>query len=196
MCKPTTNRLLQVAFVLGQLCLTIIAICFPPPIGSYNTSIITTKLIDHRRLDPYAPTAQPRSLMISLFKPASPPACSLYLTPYLDPITATFEDAEYAYAGALPGSIEALRLEICHRHTRLDSYPGHFVKVPTYPLVLFSPGMGRTRLLYNAMAQQYVFLNDNSFLSSRIFNLPLDYAKCKSIESIRLHNVLDIMATC
>ncbi|KIN06343.1 hypothetical protein OIDMADRAFT_38650 [Oidiodendron maius Zn] len=154
MYKAATNRLLQAALFFGQLCLSIHAISFPPPIGHYNTSIVTAELVDHSRLDPYASTPQPRSLMISLFKPVSPSACSPYQAPYMDPITAAFEDAEYAGFGVLPGSVEALSMEICQRNTRLDLSPGHFVKVPTYPLILFSPGMGNTRLFYSAMAQQ------------------------------------------
>ena len=155
MYRVTLHGLFQTAMIFGELCLGINAICFPPPIGHYNTSIVISELVDHRRLDPYAPTHQLRSLMISIFKPVSPSECSLSPAPYMDPITAAFEDAEYADDGVPPGSVEALSLEICQRHPRPS--PGHFAKVPTYPLVLFSPGMGDSRLLYSAMAQQYVF---------------------------------------
>ena len=182
MYKAVTNRLLQAALFFGQLCPSINAICFPPPIGHYNTSIVTAELVDHSRLDPYASTPRPRSLMISLFKPVSPSACSLYQAPYMDPITAAFEDAEYAGVGVLPGSVEALSLEICQRNTRLELTPGHFVKVPTYPLILFSPGMGNTRLFYSAMARQYVFLVINSLLSLRLYILPCGHVNATAYD--------------
>jgi hypothetical protein len=152
------KRLLQTAFLLGELCLSIIAVCFPPPIGPYNTSIVTAELVDDNRLDPYASTPQPRALMVSIFHPVSPAACSLHEAPYMDPITAAFEDAEYADVGVLPGTFEDITLGICQQNIWSNLNPNRFVKLSTFPLVLFSPGMGNTRFIYSAMAQQCVFL--------------------------------------
>jgi hypothetical protein len=106
-------------------------------------------------LDPYAPTPQPRTLMISLFHPVPPAACCPSLTPYMDPITATFEDEQYAHAGIPAGAFGSLNLQTCKPCTKSTSSR---VKGPKYPLVLFSPGLGNTRLLHSAMAQQYVYL--------------------------------------
>lgn len=151
------KRLVQAALLLGVLCLGAKSISFPPLIGPYNTSMVMTELVDRRRWDPYAPTYQPRALMISLFYPVSRAACSPHQSPYMDPITAAYEDDEYAYAGILPGALESITLEICQRHSKSNLYSGHRERgqrLPIYPLVLFSPGMGNTRLLYNGMAQQ------------------------------------------
>lgn len=150
----TPRRLLQAALLLGELCLSVKSVSFPPPIGPYKTSIVTTELVDHHRRDPYAPGSQPRALMVSLFYPVSQNECSPYQSPYMDPITAAFEDTEYAYAGILPGSFGLPTLEVCQRNSKSNSHPHHQERAKAYPLVLFSPGMGNTRLLYNGMAQQ------------------------------------------
>ncbi|EAU34937.1 predicted protein [Aspergillus terreus NIH2624] len=145
------NYLMLGAF-FAQLLLRSNAVSFPDTIGQYDTSIATTQLVDHHRLDPYAPTPQPRTLMISLFHPVPPAACCPSLTPYMDPITATFEDEQYASAGIPAGAFGSLTLRTCKPCTKsTSSGPG---KGPKYPLVLFSPGLGNTRLLYSAMAQQ------------------------------------------
>ncbi|KAF4210833.1 hypothetical protein CNMCM5878_003774 [Aspergillus fumigatiaffinis] len=142
---------LMLAALFTQLLLSSNAVSFPGTVGPYNTSIATTQLIDHHRLDPYAPTPQPRTLMISLFHPVPPAACCPSLTPYMDPITATFEDEQYAHAGIPAGAFGSLNLQTCKPCTKSTSSR---VKGPKYPLVLFSPGLGNTRLLHSAMAQQ------------------------------------------
>jgi hypothetical protein len=154
MLKIAPKHLMQTALVWAEFLPTTDAVCFPSPVCPYNTSVATAELIDYRRLDPYAPIPQPRALMISLFHPVSPAACSLDLTPYMDPITAAFEDAEYAPDGVQPGAVESLYLQMCHPHPKSNLHSGRRDQVSTYPLVLFSPGMGNTRLFYSAMAQQ------------------------------------------
>lgn len=165
MFQAPAEHLIQVTLVFAQLFLTIDAVSFPLPAGSYRTSLTKAELIDHQRPDPYATTPQPRSLVISLFYPVSPAACSPTLAPYMDPITAAFEDTEYAQDGVPAGAFESLNLQVCH-----SPRP---VELSIYPLVLFSPGMGNTRLLYSAMAQQCVFLIITSFN----YSIPLKYLK-------------------
>lgn len=166
MFQASAELRMQVALAFAQLFLTIDAVSFPPPAGSYGISLTKAELIDHQRLDPYAPTPQPRSLMISLLYPVSPTACSPYLAPYMDPITAAFEDIEYAQDGVPAGAFESLNLQGCQ-----SLRP---VELSIHPLVLFSPGMGDTRLFYSAMAQQCVFLVITTFNYSSI---PLKYPK-------------------
>ncbi|EED14585.1 PAF acetylhydrolase family protein [Talaromyces stipitatus ATCC 10500] len=151
MFKPSDKRLLLAA-LFTQLLPSINALSFPATVGSFNTSIATTLLVDHHRLDPYAPTPHPRTLMISLFHPVPPAECFSSLTSYMDPISATFEDNEYAPVGVPAGAFGSLTLETCKPCPA--SNPRRGVKGPNYPLVLFSPGLGNTRLLYSAIAQQ------------------------------------------
>ncbi len=152
----SSDKCLLLVGLFAQLLPSIVgAVSFPAPEGLFNTSIATTQLIDHHRLDQYAPTPQPRTLMISLFHPVPPAACCLSLTTYMDPISATFEDEEYAPVGVPAGAFSSLTLQSCKPYPA--SNPSRRVKSPNYPLVLFSPGLGNSRLLYSAMAQQYVF---------------------------------------
>ncbi|OOQ87298.1 PAF acetylhydrolase family protein [Penicillium brasilianum] len=151
MFKLSKQRLL-LAGLFAQLLPSIGAVSFPAAVGSFNTSIATTQLIDHHRVDPYAPTPQPRTLMISLFHPVPPASCCLSPTPYMDPISATFEDEEYAPVGVPAGAFGSLTLQTCKFCPA--SNPSRCVKGSDYPLVLFSSGLGNSRLLYSAMAQQ------------------------------------------
>ena len=121
------------------------AITLPAPTGPYNTTIATFKLTDKNRLDPYAPTKTPRALMISVFNPIPASQCSALLTPYMDPITAEYEDAVYAPLGIPAGTFGSINLQACKPNPR---------NARAYPIVLFSPGSGNSRLGYNAMAQQ------------------------------------------
>ncbi|KAE9368476.1 PAF acetylhydrolase family protein [Stipitochalara longipes BDJ] len=123
---------------------------FPSPTGPYNTTLLITELTDEARLDPFAPTSQPRRLMISVFHPISPAECSPHLTPDLDPITAAFEDAALAPFGVQPGTFELLDLQVCQSRAN----PRHWSTTQIHPLILFSPGLAGTRLFYNAIAQQ------------------------------------------
>ncbi|KAF3397158.1 putative 1-alkyl-2-acetylglycerophosphocholine esterase [Talaromyces pinophilus] len=151
MFNPPDKRLL-LAGLFTQLLRSIGAVSFPAAVGSFNTSIATTQLIDHQRLDPYAPTPQPRTLMISLIHPVPPAVCSPSLISYMDPISATFEDEEYAPDGIPAGAFGSLTLQTCKPCPASNS--SCRVKGPNYPLVLFSPGLGNSRLLYSAIAQQ------------------------------------------
>jgi hypothetical protein len=160
------EKCLLVAGLLAEFVPSVIAVSFPATSGPYNTSIATTQLIDHDRLDSYAPTPRPRTLMISLFHPVHPAACCPYPTPYMDPISATFEDEQYAQDGVPAGTFSSLSLEACKSFPTSKSSCS--VKGSNYPLILFSPGLGNTRLLYSAMAQQCVF---HGFCSSFILSL-------------------------
>ncbi|KAF7597154.1 hypothetical protein BBP40_009493 [Aspergillus hancockii] len=153
MFQPSTKHLVLAA-VFTQFLTSIRALSFPVTTGRYNTSIVATQLIDHDRLDFHGPTPQPRTLMISLFHPVPPTECCPSLTPYMDPITAAFEDAYYAEAGLPAGSFGSLALQTCRLRPEPNAKSGRGARASTYPLILFSPGSGNSRLLYSAIAQQ------------------------------------------
>lgn len=133
------------ALLLGS-CLLLPAIhgaLFPPPTGNFNTSLTITQLTDYTRRDPYAPTPQPRSLMVSVFQPTT---CTAGPTPYMDPLTAAFVDANVLPSGVLPpGTFESLSFFNCPTIPRHQEKP--------FPLLLFSTGMGDPRLYYSFLAQ-------------------------------------------
>ncbi|PMD20189.1 PAF acetylhydrolase family protein [Hyaloscypha hepaticicola] len=119
----------------------------PPPLGPYSTLITTTMLTDVTRLDPFAPTNTSRALMVSVYSPIPSSQCSnLSSTEYMPDKTANFYDQTYGPLGIPAGTFESLKLQVCtqiHRKYRPRQYP----------IVLFSPGLGNSRLEYGAIAQ-------------------------------------------
>jgi dienelactone hydrolase len=140
----TMTTLLRTGLCLGHI-FSVAAVSFPLPSGQFNTSIKTVQLTDYSRLDPYAPTRQFRTLMVSIFHPSE---CTASMTPYMDAITAAYLDSEYSQYGIPAGTFEALNLQACSPSGADD------VSKSPYPILLFSPGMGDTRLIYSALAQQ------------------------------------------
>ncbi|CZT12326.1 hypothetical protein WAI453_001713 [Rhynchosporium graminicola] len=121
------------------------AIILPAPSGPYSTTLTSLKLTDRKRLDPYAPMQTPRALMISVFNPMPASQCSKTLTPYMDPITAEFKDSAYADLGIPAGTFGSINYQTCKSSSR---------NAKAYPIVIFSPGGGNSRLTNGIMAQQ------------------------------------------
>ena len=119
----------------------------PSPLGPYSTLITTTMLTDFTRLDPFAPTNTSRVLMVSVYSPIPSSQCSnLSSTEYMPDKTANFYDQTYGPLGIPAGTFGSLKLQICtqiHRKYRPRQYP----------VLLFSPGLGNSRLEYGAIAQ-------------------------------------------
>jgi hypothetical protein len=86
-------------------------IILPKPTGRFDTAITSMKLVDKDRLDPLAPTPQPRELMISLFSPIpktrSRKTC---LAEYMPLETARYENSFFEQSGIPLGTLEQLRL--------------------------------------------------------------------------------------
>ncbi|EPE33621.1 alpha/beta-Hydrolase [Glarea lozoyensis ATCC 20868] len=143
---PSTSIIL-LAFSLSITLQPITAISFPPPTGPYNTSLLTTSLIDHHRLDPFAPTNTSRTLMLSIFNPITPSTCSPIHSTYMNPATASFEDPRLTAFGLPDNLFETLTLRTCKPNPQTR-------RATEFPVVLFSPAAGTTRLFYSAMAQQ------------------------------------------
>jgi pimeloyl-ACP methyl ester carboxylesterase len=115
----------------------------PHPTGIYGVCLGTTKLTDTGRMDPYN-TKQHRNVMLSAFYPIGPLAkCNTKVVDYMPPATARTQDDFYAQYGLPDGSFESIRLSLCKSPQHTD----------VYPLILFSPGLGNSRLIYSALAQ-------------------------------------------
>lgn len=131
------------------------AAIFPPPSGPFNTSLTTAKLVDSHRNDPYSTTPSPRALMVSIFQPITPTQCSPIEVDYMPALTSAFQDNEFGQYGIPAGTFESLQLQVCKPPTTyLPRGSSSRKSCGIYPLLIFSPGNGRTRLLYNAIAQQ------------------------------------------
>jgi pimeloyl-ACP methyl ester carboxylesterase len=120
----------------------------PKPSGPYGVSLRTMKLTDSRRLDPYSPCAHLRNVMISAFYPgASVNQCSASFVDYMPPATAAIEDQYYGQYGLPNGTFESLKLSLCKESIHMAR------QIQDFPIILFSPGLGDSRLLYSALAQ-------------------------------------------
>ncbi len=129
------------AATAGQLLL-------PKPNGAFQVGLGTMELIDKSKIQPFAPTVQPRKLMVSLFYPVSSRKQTSPVK-YMPPETAVFEDGweSSIYALASPnGTFEKLALQLACRSSRTRG-------TPDFPIVLFSPAQGTTRLFYSVIAQ-------------------------------------------
>jgi pimeloyl-ACP methyl ester carboxylesterase len=120
---------------------------FPSSKGLFNTTLYTSRLVDYSRLDPFASTPYPRELMISIFSPVSPALCNSTLSAYMPPTIAEFEDKRLLEYGLPFGVFESLSLQTCRRN------PDNKPKLE-FPVVIFSPAAGTTRLFYSAIAQR------------------------------------------
>ena len=115
----------------------------PHPNGTYGVALHIAKLTDKNRPDPYN-ELQHRSVMLSAFFPVGLLAsCRPKVVDYMPSATSQTQDSVYAPCGIPNGTFESLRISICKtpRHTH------------SHPLILFSPGLGNSRLLYSALAQ-------------------------------------------
>jgi pimeloyl-ACP methyl ester carboxylesterase len=144
-----SKTFLQAILNLASLFSGAYSISFPPPTGGYNTTITTAQLTDYSRLDPFSPIPHPRTLMVSVFAPVHPSQCSPSLIPYMDPITAAFEDNQLAEYGIVPGTLERFSMQVC-KSSKSHSGETH----SHHPTILFTPGFDVTRLFYSALAQQ------------------------------------------
>ena len=124
------------------------AIVIPQPTARYQVGINTMKLVDKtRRLDPFAPDNRTRAIMVSAFYPVEESsACYPFrIVNYMPPTTAAFIDNEYSIYGLPNGTFESVGIQACRLGARISE---------DYPIVLFSPGLGGSRLIYQAIAQQ------------------------------------------
>lgn len=148
----TFPTFLKLSCVLTALLLVANGITFPPPTGPYNTSLTITQLTDNGRIDPFSPTNSTRTLMISIFQPVQLCSCVPTTVPYMDTLTATYEDEKFSQYGLPAGTFSSLNLAVCSTtkksNSRITSKPQNF------PVVVFSPGLGTSRLVYSVIAQQ------------------------------------------
>ena len=121
----------------------------PKPNGPYEVSLGIMELVDSSRLQPFAPGPQPRNLMVSCFYPANANMPTIS-TPYMDPVTALFEDENFeASQLSFPnGTFESLALSMA---TKKSLYLPSLAVYP-FPVVLFSPAEDTTRLFYSTIA--------------------------------------------
>ncbi|PNY28625.1 Platelet-activating factor acetylhydrolase [Tolypocladium capitatum] len=132
------------------------AVLVPGPTGPFAVAMKLQALTDTSRRDPLDPTgrSQNRRLLFSAFLPVdeSCGACPGTTLPYMTPSVAAWY-GQQAAANGLPADLFSMfEMEVCD----LDKLPARGREKGNeheYPLVLFSPGFGDSRLMYGAMAR-------------------------------------------
>lgn len=118
------------------------------PDGQYGTASSQMLLTDRSRQDPYAATSHFRQVMVSSFYPSAlRENCIEYTTPYMPNATGAYYDQEFAAFWIPDQTFASLQLTHCNARDRRG------LKNEQFPVVLFSPGLGNSRLIYSAMAQ-------------------------------------------
>ena len=134
---------LRYLFLLSTVCLSTAAkIQLPKPSGQYSLQVTPTKLVDDSRTDPFSPDNSKRALMVSSFAPMT--CDSTEYVQYMPPTVALANDVQFASVGIQNGTFESFQIESCSK-----PHPAR----QNFPLMIFSPGLGVSRLLYQATLQ-------------------------------------------
>lgn len=128
------------------------AVLIPGPPGPHPVSYWAYDLTDDARWDPYAPpnNTHKRRIMVSSYQPSdsNQETCAPTQVPYMPPQTAVAY-GQYAADNGIPDDIfQGIHLEFCQL-TKCTT--GH--NRGKYPLVIFSPGLSASRLLYSNQAR-------------------------------------------
>ncbi|KAH8892644.1 alpha/beta-hydrolase [Thozetella sp. PMI_491] len=135
------------------------AVYVPGPTGPLPVAMTTHELTDLHRQDPYAPPDSPhlRKIMISVFQPAGATnaSCRAQIAPYMPPLTAASYESLAVAIGLSNDTFDSFAMQLCEPlRCRKNSGAGSFEsRRAVYPVVLFSPGSGNSRLLYGGIAR-------------------------------------------
>ncbi|RBR12501.1 uncharacterized protein FIESC28_08625 [Fusarium coffeatum] len=127
------------------------AIELPKPNGPYSVAVRTSAMIDKHRIDPYDPRRGHRNVLASIFWPVPSPSCSKTTLPYMTPAVAKLYGQKAQSMGLSNETFAAFEYSVC---TPLHTPKGCGSK-RQFPLIIFSPGAGNSRLLYSNMARSF-----------------------------------------
>ncbi len=121
--------------------------------GPFLVTMRVKALTDHSRTDPLNRTVK-RQVLLSVFVPAfDSTKCPNEIIAYMPPATAA-SYGPLAQSAGLPANIfSSFQLELCKLSDVQNGSCRGGRKTPRFPLVLFSPGLGESRLLYSVTAK-------------------------------------------
>ncbi|KAM4059847.1 platelet-activating factor acetylhydrolase, isoform II domain-containing protein [Hirsutella rhossiliensis] len=132
------------------------ALLVPEPTGPFSVAMRVQALTDTSRHDSLDPTgkAQTRRVLISMFLPIERQgdACPIKTVQYMTPSVAAAYGKEAVLAGLPSDFFRSFELQICDL-ARNPGYGRQQNEGRAYPLVLYTPGLGHSRLIYGAMAR-------------------------------------------
>ncbi|KAL6232755.1 hypothetical protein BDW75DRAFT_246952 [Aspergillus navahoensis] len=119
----------------------------PSSTGPCDVTLHASELVDLSRTDPFDPKGGKRSIMVTTFTPVN--CGSVFSTSYIPNATARHEDESFQSLGLPPGTFESLRIQ-----TREQQQPPPSSLHGDYPVVLFTPALGTSRLMYTSLLQE------------------------------------------
>ncbi|KAM0721937.1 hypothetical protein Q7P37_002862 [Cladosporium fusiforme] len=145
--------LLAFTFLFGA----VQALLVPAPPGPYSVAVKHFELLDNNRMDPLAPKPDSkRRFMASAYLPIDAAYhCESEMVPYMPALTASIFGPVGATLGAPQDMLEQFDMEFCNIST-IDA--GTHVQKREFPIAIFSPGLGGSRLLYGALARSLASL--------------------------------------
>lgn len=135
------------------------ALIVPSPPGPYSVAVKHFELIDLNRTDSLAPRPNTkRRFMSSVYLPIDAEhECKHLTVPYMPMLTAKVFGQMGEELGVPQGTLEQFEMEFCDLTTvTLDMNADSEKRL--YPVAIFSPGYGGTRLIYGAMARSLASL--------------------------------------
>ncbi|KAM5341390.1 hypothetical protein ACJ41O_014421 [Fusarium nematophilum] len=139
-----------VLFILSLLSLGQ-ALLLPKPSGPFSVARRIHTLTDNDRLDPYSKNHEKRRVLASIFWPVDPKSCSSQLVSYMPPATAEAYGRAAAQMGLSNDTFKSLEMEVC-RVSSAAACGNSASRRTSFPVAVFSPGAGNSRLRYSAMA--------------------------------------------
>lgn len=126
------------------------ALLLTPPGPEIQLGTATAELIDYTRTNIWGNNSDPRAILISVFYPLGVKPCyGGYQTEYVSKTVSDFEQGYFA--GFNRGILGTLDYN-AFRSQFYETCSGAHGE-PEYPVIIFSPGYFRTRLLYSVLAQ-------------------------------------------
>ena len=149
----TAMHLLALPLLLGAAQ----ALLVPPPPGPYAVAVKNIELIDPSRIDPLAPEPNTkRRFMASAYLPVDDRCdCLTQVVPYMPALTASIFGKLGESLGVPQGFLERFELEFCDISSVKSDVNA---KKKDFPVAVFSPGLGGTRLIYGALARSLASL--------------------------------------
>jgi hypothetical protein len=149
------------SIILSAFALAANAALLPSPSGDYAVAMEIHAFEDTDRVDPYAPASGQhwRKLVTSIFWPVQDTSsCEIIEAPYMPPATARLYGQQASAMGLSNDTFAGLGMEFCEVERVHGCIAG---RRPQYPLAIFSPGAGNSRLLYSGGAR---FLASQGFV--------------------------------
>ncbi|KAJ3549172.1 hypothetical protein NM208_g646 [Fusarium decemcellulare] len=128
------------------------AVLLPKPSGPYSVALRIHSMTDHHRIDPYAPNHQKRRILTSIFWPVDVNSCESKRVHYMPPATAEAYGRQAASMGLSNDTFKSIEMEVCRVSTP-SACKDQGNQKAKFPVAIFSPGSGNSRLIHNAMAR-------------------------------------------